>query len=238
MGAPIASSQQIPSAHRSSVPVNLYQGRHQPDGHSQQRSFSLLPTPFHHGSLTPASSEAFCWDNVRTTYFPHGLSNVSSTQQQFGQELEEAQRTGGLENIVGEVTNVIGEHASSDDAPWTSLNSQQYGLQHFSIEQFQGSRSGALTVVPDTRSQNRDSAYWSESSHRRSAPSEEHHHGFVLASQPYTVHQQTAGNRSPRSAVSDTQLHKNPKRSPAIKKIICSEPGCGKDDLKNFSDLK
>lgn len=232
------SQQQRPFTHHRSVPSDQHQQYSQMVYQTQQvrppvSEFPQQGASFHsttqgshysedHGYLSPASS--------------------SDWHQQYGAVRQTPQARSSVHNAL---LNGLqgGLHVRNpNDAPWIPGSFQQPTPQLFDGAQFR-TGSGAATVVPDTRSclesSAHDSAYYSHFSHKRRAEADDvssqipdRFFGPQLAVGPGT-----RGNKSPRSTVSDGQLHKRTKRS-AESRISCPIEDCDKTDLKNQSDLQ
>lgn len=218
------------------MPTILYQ-QYEPQGEqTQPRSFSVSRASSIHAAPI-ASQLSPQWRSGREYYYN---LDTAWQQQQYPSMQERPTQTGNINtsNIVGEVGDVL-QRFSSNDAPYFPGSSQQHPQQQFNGEQFRLHASGAATTIPEAHETFTDSGFYSQTSQKRPAPSNvlypdvsDHFlptlHGFTTTRR---------GSRSPKSTVSDSQLHKKPKRSQG-KLIICPRDGCGKIDLKNDSDLK
>lgn len=224
---------------RGSVPINIYQGFDQSNSQRQQRSFSISESSLQNARPARIGQVPSQWRGD-----PNPLAGDSEPwwqkqqQQQFSQTGNNSLQTNGIDNIIGRIGNAL-QHRSTNDAPWIPHGSQQRAPQRFDGDQFRMPRSGAATVVPDMRSFADDSAYCSQSSHKRSAPSDEMSPQIAeqFLSPRRIRNPQFSGSSPPRSVASDTKLHKRPRRSPATL-LRCPRAGCDKSDLKNPSDLQ
>lgn len=231
--------------HRSSVPTNIYhQQYHQADDQLQPRSFSVSQTPFRAIPPPAAGPQGFQWRDDQDC-LPTEFGALWQPQQQFRSRQEMYQPAKDINNLILDEAKDV-QNRNSNNAPWTSLDFQQQAPQRFDIEQLRLHSLSAATGIPATRSQPgsfaRDSGYRSFPPHKRSAPLDVIEQGITdeLLSPSHIPVPQFTGNKSPRSVVSDSQLHNKKPRRPAVAKntIRCTVPGCGKSELKNPSDLQ
>lgn len=235
----IAMTQQRSFAHRSSLPINSYASS---SDQTQQRSSSVSQALLQGEFYAIANQDTSQWRDEQS-YLPTGSDAVWPAQQRYPQPQRDVLQTNSIDNILSNVQGVL-RHRGPNDPPWDPVGSQQQQTpQLFDTEHFRGSAASARTVVPDTRSQPRsfaeDSAYYSQSTHKRSAPTDDL---SPVGSSQFLSPTNTApplfANREPaRSVVSDSQLHKKPRRPP-VGPLRCPRQGCDRDDLKNQSDLK
>lgn len=168
------SSQQGSFAHRSSLPFSALSQYGQTGRQPQQRSYSASQASSQDEQSIMTGHVNPQWRNNQG-YTP-GVSDYTWQQQQYTQAQADPQPTENINSIIGDIGGVLQYHSSNDE-PWNAHQSQQHTTQLFNSEQYQTPGLGARTVVPDTRSQQgsfaHDSAYYSQSSHKRSAPSDE-----------------------------------------------------------------
>lgn len=224
---------------RGSAPTNFYQAFDQSNSQPSQRSYSIPEGSLQNARPTRTGQGPPQWRGNRSVLAGSSEPWWQEQRQQKNAQTGSSQlQANGINNIIGDIGNVLQDRSTSD-APWIPPGSQQLAPRRFDGDQFRVQRSGAATVAGHVRSFADDSAYCSQSSHKRSAPSDElsqqvaeHFHSPTHITIPHCN-----GKGSPKSVASDSKLHKKPRRSGAIQ-LRCPRAGCERSDIKNPSDLQ